>query len=293
MPSVEAKPPGSNKPLNITSWADQMDNEDAVDIETLPAPMVEMVDKNTKRVIEWRRNDDGKLEKVTRYIKIEKLRVPKAVAVRKSWKKYGAAANDGPGPQSATTVIGEEIFMQFLSLKDDKRKDVDISNSKMSGMDKGQVKCRYCKMDHWSLKCPYKDKLGELNMLMDNQEASSSKAASERPAGKYVPPSLRAGGNLRGEAMASTRSKDEANTIRVTNLPEEIQDSDLKDLFGPFGRVVRIFLAKDKYTGQSKGFAFVSFESREAASKAIAAVNGFGYANLILNVEWAKPSSSS
>lgn len=104
---------------------------------------------------------------------------------------------------------------------------------------------------------------------------------------------MRAGGNRAGEAMANPRSKDEANTIRVTNLPEEIQDGDLKDLFSPFGRISRIFLAKDKYTGQSKGFAFVSFDTREAAMKAIAAVNGFGYANLILNVEWAKPSSSS
>jgi len=293
MPSEAAlKAPGS-KPLNITSWADQMDNEDGVDVETLPPPLVEMVDKNTKRVIEFRRNDDGKLEKVTRHYKIQKLRVPKAVAVRKNWKKYGAAANDPPGPQSATTVISEDIFMQFLSLKDNKSsKEADLT-SKIGGMDKGQVKCRYCKMDHWSLKCPYKDKLGELN-LVDSQEASASSAAAERPAGgKYVPPSLRAGGNIRGEAMATSRSKDEANTIRVTNLPEEIQDSDLKDLFGPFGRVTRIFLAKDKYTGQSKGFAFVSFDSREAAMKAIAAVNGFGYANLILNVEWAKPSTSS
>ena len=103
---------------------------------------------------------------------------------------------------------------------------------------------------------------------------------------------MREGGNKRGETMMSTRTKDESNTIRVTNLPEEIQDQDLKDLFQPFGRVVRIFLAKDKYTGQSKGFAFVSYERKEEAAKAIRAVDGYGYANLILNVEWAKPSNN-
>lgn len=103
---------------------------------------------------------------------------------------------------------------------------------------------------------------------------------------------MREGASKRGETMSNTRSKDEANTIRVTNLPEEIQDQDLKELFQPFGRVIRIFLAKDKYTGQSKGFAFVSYEKREDAAKAIAAVNGYGYANLILNVEWAKPSNN-
>jgi len=289
MPSTMVKPP-DNKTLIMPSWADQMDNEDEGDVGLLPAPMVEMIDKNTKRVIEYRRNKDNKLEKVTRYIKIQTMRVPKAVAMRKNWKKYGAAKNDPPGPQSATTVVSEEIYMQFLSLKDNKGKEAEQSESKPSE-GKGQVKCRYCKMDHWSLKCPYKDKLSEFNIVVDENEGSSSKAVGEKSSGKYIPPSQRAGGNVRGEAMEPYK-RDEANTIRVTNLPDEIQDDDIRELFEPFGRISRIYLAKDKYTGQTKGFAFVSFSSREAALKAIAAVNGFGYANLILKVEWAKPSAS-
>ena len=90
----------------------------------------------------------------------------------------------------------------------------------------------------------------------------------------------------------NSRGKDETNTIRITNLPEETQDSDIRDLFVKFGRITRIFLAKDKVTGNSKGFAFVSFESRETAAKAIKGVNGHGYMNLILSVEWAKPSGN-
>ena len=90
----------------------------------------------------------------------------------------------------------------------------------------------------------------------------------------------------------SSRPKDENNTIRITNLPEETQDSDIRDLFKDFGRITRIFLAKDKATGNSKGFAFVSFESREQALRAIMAVNGHGYNNLILSVEWARPSAN-
>lgn len=90
----------------------------------------------------------------------------------------------------------------------------------------------------------------------------------------------------------SVRSKDENNTIRITNLPEETQDGDIRDLFKDFGRIIRIFLAKDKATGNSKGFAFVSFDTKENAKRAIKAVNGHGYNNLILNVEWAKPSGN-
>ena len=45
---------------------------------------------------------------------------------------------------------------------------------------------------------------------------------------------------------------DESATIRVTNLSEDTRESDLQELFRPFGPISRIFLAKDKYTNQSK-----------------------------------------
>jgi RNA recognition motif-containing protein len=37
------------------------------------------------------------------------------------------------------------------------------------------------------------------------------------------------------------------------------------------------------------GFAFVSYADRDSAEKAVARLNGFGYDNLILHVEFAKP----
>ena len=49
-----------------------------------------------------------------------------------------------------------------------------------------------------------------------------------------------------------------------------------KELFKPFGNIARIFLAKDKVTGQCKGFAFVNYYRKEDAAKAIATLNGYG-----------------
>ena len=187
--------------------------------------------------------------------------------------------------------------MQFISSKDDENIDKDDLQNLGN---KSVVKCRYCEMDHWTTKCPYKDKFenkdreggaASSSMNIDSMRGVGDDKKGDT-GGKYLPPSLREGGNKRGDFLVSSKSKDEANTIRVTNLPEEIQDGDIRDLFQPFGKIGRIFLAKDKYTGQSKGFAFVSYERREDAAKAIAHVNGFGYANLILNVEWAKPSAN-
>ncbi len=45
---------------------------------------------------------------------------------------------------------------------------------------------------------------------------------------------------------------DDQCTVRVTNLSEETQEVDLKELFSHFGPIRRTFLAKDKVTQQSK-----------------------------------------
>jgi translation initiation factor 3 subunit G len=79
--------------------------------------------------------------------------------------------------------------------------------------------------------------------------------------------------------------------VRVTNLSEDTKESDLQDLFRPFGPINRIYLAKDKHTGLSKGFAFISFIRREDAQRAIDKLDGYGYDNLILHLEWARPST--
>jgi translation initiation factor 3 subunit G len=83
---------------------------------------------------------------------------------------------------------------------------------------------------------------------------------------------------------------DETSTVRVTNLSEETSEQDLATLFRPFGPISRIFLAKDKITGDSKGFAFINFFNREDAEEAMNALNGTGFDYLILNIEWAQPS---
>ncbi len=39
--------------------------------------------------------------------------VPKVIASRKKWKKFGQCVNDPSGPQLATTYVAEEVHMQF------------------------------------------------------------------------------------------------------------------------------------------------------------------------------------
>ena len=112
--------------------------------------------------------------------------------------------------------------------------------------------------------------------------------------GKYVPPSMRSGaGRGAGESMGRPGgvgggSRDDLPTLRVTNISEDTQENDLRDLFGGFGRVARVYVGRDRETGAGKGFAFVSFEERSSAQKAMEKVHGKGYDNLILSVQWSR-----
>lgn len=116
-------------------------------------------------------------------------------------------------------------------------------------------------------------------------------AASSSVGGKYVPPSMRSGARGAGESMrglGGAANRDDLPTLRVTNISEDTQENDLRDLFGVFGRVARVYVGRDRETGAGKGFAFVSFEEKSCAQKAIDKVHGRGYDNLILSVQWSR-----
>lgn len=74
-------------------------------------------------------------------------------------------------------------------------------------------------------------------------------------------------------------------------VSEFAEEDELRALFERFGRVTRVFLAKDRETGKAKGFAFVSFVDRSDAAIACEKMDGYGYGHLILRVEFAKKAT--
>lgn len=77
-------------------------------------------------------------------------------------------------------------------------------------------------------------------------------------------------------------------TLRVSNLSEEVTEPELRKLFGKFGPIHRVYLATDKVTGVSKGFAFITYRDKRDADVALERLNGVALDHLILNVERAK-----
>lgn len=119
----------------------------------------------------------------------------------------------------------------------------------------------------------------------ENFTGSNVSATGSSGPGVYVPAHKRA-----GYSGASASERDNTPTLRVTNLSPDTKDLDVRELFNRFGRVTRVYLAKDKITGLSRGFAFVSFDSKKDAQTAMENLDRYPYDHLILRVEWAKPS---
>ncbi len=78
--------------------------------------------------------------------------------------------------------------------------------------------------------------------------------------------------------------------LYVGNLPFEMTEADLKDLFVHTGSVESVRIIIDRETGRSKGFGFV--EMQEGGDKAIAEMNGKEFSGRTLTVSEARPLST-
>ncbi|KIY66461.1 translation initiation factor 3 RNA-binding subunit [Cylindrobasidium torrendii FP15055 ss-10] len=279
-----------------TSWADDVDELEA------PQKISDSIDENGIRtVVEYLINDEGKKVKVTRKTRrvLQKATVAPQIAQRQKWSKFGAEKNNKPGPDRATTTVGENVQLKLSignKASEVDTKEDDQVKKKLAASGAGKVTCRTCKGDHFTAKCPYKDTLGVLDTANAPPEEDGAggepSAAPPAPAtgGKYVPPSQRLGARGAGEAMRGAgNNRDDLPTLRVTNVSEDTQENDLRELFTRFGRVVRVYIGRDRETGAGKGFAFISFEEKAHAQKAMEKIHGLGYDNLILNVQWSQP----
>lgn len=77
--------------------------------------------------------------------------------------------------------------------------------------------------------------------------------------------------------------------LYVGNLKPDFTDEELRKLFSGHGEVESASIVRDRYTEQSKGFAFVDMPSGEEAQAAIIALNGSEVQQRVLTVSPARP----
>jgi translation initiation factor 3 subunit G len=257
---------------SLTRWGDIEDAEDNMTGTKVYETPADETGTRYKTVIDYSVNEEGKTVKTVKKYKIytKKTKISRAVQERKKWTKFGDAKQGEQG----VTIVGEPVGMETTARKQRVREEEAL---KAASQERG-------KKETWTSRA---SRLGagswdEITSAFADKDASGK--TDDKPADNiYVPRGVR-----KGEGGKSER--DDASTIRVTNLSEDTREDDLRELCRRFGPIQRVYLARDRNTNLSRGFAFVTFFVKEDAAKAIEGLDGYGYDHLILSVEWAKPS---
>jgi len=79
------------------------------------------------------------------------------------------------------------------------------------------------------------------------------------------------------------------NKLYVGNLSFNTTETELQDLFAQAGVVNEVVLMQDKFTGKSRGFAFVTMASDAEAATAVTQFNGKTVDGRALTVNEARP----
>lgn len=300
-------------PEDKKNWADEGDDEDIPDFPTRHETDVDV--NGVKTVTTYRTNEMGQKFKMVRQVKVTKktTKMHKTVLARRQWAKFGEVKNNKPGysgPGYTDGFVCLDASDQILEMTPKARVAEENNEAAQRAFEKMNVGT----FEAWRPK--QRDAAGSAaewaaaNGVAPREEfaglagvgggagggglaalAAAQDAKLGGAGGGYVPPSMRNADGTRNASLTGTE-RDDSCTVRVANLSEDVKDSDLRELFRRFGAIQRIYLAKDRETQQSRGFAFINFYQKEDAAAAIAKLDRHGYDNLILSVSWANPNAA-
>lgn len=264
--------------------------------------MTDVISGDAHTVVFYKTNEDGRRVKVTRTVR--STFVPASTPEeRQSWARYAHGSEINVAPKA-----DQEITLTLTPKKDDQPKKATQVRA---------IKCKICEGPHISAACPMRDKIVTSSVL-----AAGSPYMGGPPAptpGKYVSPSRRAatGGapgapgalgsgvpanlerfvppGVRGAGMRpgmGMHSQDSENTLRVSNIPEYVDEMRLRRLFSRVGHVVRCHVSKHHDTNVGRGFAFVAYATHADAERAKQMFNRQPIDHMIMHVDFAQPRTS-
>lgn len=80
--------------------------------------------------------------------------------------------------------------------------------------------------------------------------------------------------------------------LYVGNLPYEVGENELQELFARAGSVESVAVVRDQMTGRARGFAFVEMSTEDEAQTAIRDLNGSEVGGRSLTVNEARPKAA-
>ncbi len=83
-------------------------------------------------------------------------------------------------------------------------------------------------------------------------------------------------------------NQQQTQKLYVGNLNFDANEDQVRELFGTYGQVEEVKIVMDRFSGRSRGFAFVRMNSSDSAGKAKEALNGQPFQGKALVIDWAR-----
>lgn len=135
----------------------------------------------------------------------------------------------------------------------------------------------------------------DISLCMDGAMLGNSQLRIRRPKNYEPPPGHDESNKMRWRipGVLATHVEDGPNKIFLGSIPLHMADSEIQAVVQPFGNLNAFTLVRDLETGQSKGYAFFSFENPADTDRAVAGLDGFELGGKPLSCKLSRAATSS
>lgn len=220
-----------------------------------------------KIVSTYEQGEDGSMYEVVKQIREREVdRELTAIDLRSRFKRFGKATGD----QSAMVTAEQPVALEMGAADNferESRAEVDKLVKDAASADVSSENRRFAVL------CK---KLEVLNAAL-KQDLPTTEVESKDVTW----------GARRGARTHTDSTDDHDRRIRVTNLSDYVTEDNLREIFCANGGVVeKVFLPKDKETGKSRGYAFVTFRDAWMIEEPLHR-RRYKFKNLVMNVSKA------
>lgn len=266
-------------------------------------------DEHTKIEIRFVKNGDD-IQKCTKtfYLQNYKSSVASKIRERLTWNKFGDAVNsnnnqlskfcdevfieitakglkkktDLKTPQSSCIPESFELNKKYyfteeqniLNENKKEKENVIDSETNISGDSRKEIKktvvnCRHCgKNTHWSIQCPI--------IIVKKKEEEKKKMEEEKE---------------EKDKQYREKRKEEESIIglKVSELDVNMSDSEIRNHFEQFGKIINFYMIKNKKTNKFMGFGYITYSTQDENNNALINITKKPINYVIPSVEMAKP----
>lgn len=291
-------------------------------MDTIPR-LIEYIELSDKTLQEYEENNKTKdpfYKKLEKYRDRTRILYDRIMKRKTTWASFGKATGEN---NDYCTTQGDEVYMEMVNKNElfmtekknkphyykfyddmnisDKMKEENYKRFQKNAKSYKTVKERYTDNNGRSyyiykttpvevekykgkFEVPKEAKERKSNPTLDEvfEDNSQTKTeTTESSNSKYVPPSIRKGGN-------KSEEEDRNRKLIVRNIPHDIMEDDIADIIMTCGKLYDVRIHRDKYTGESKGFAFVKCETHEVAKKIIDTYDRKPIGCMIMRIDFAE-----